>query len=105
MAEKPIVPMIVLSKDLKKSLRLGKMSDVVQGNTYYWQPEMGGLGKIAQNKVDFTPHKSSREKRVYRSFFSWLINEGRMHVVETKEVKKDKNDRTKHIQEGKGLFG
>ena len=106
MASNSIVPMVVLSKDLKASFRPGTMLDVVQGKIYYWQPEMGGLGKVAEGKVDFKHHKTPLDKRVYRSFFSWLIKDGRMHVVKeiVKTEIKTNGKQKENISEGKGLF-
>ena len=101
MAHKPIVPMVKLSKELKASLRLGTMKDVVNGQKYYWTPEMSGLGEIAENVVDFKYHKTSKDVRLYRSFFEWLIKDGRMHVIKTK---KKENERKEDISKGKSLF-
>ncbi len=108
MSEKKIVQTVKLTNALRSSLRLATIKDVFQGNVYYWTPEMGGLGDIAKNEVDFKYHKSDKDIRLYMNFFKWLIKDGRMHVIKEVNVKKQQKDskdgRKEDISQGTSLF-
>ena len=100
MADRPIIPMVKISKDLRASLRPALMKDFTNSKEYYWEPEMGGLGSLAKDEVKFANHKGDVDRRKYISFFEWLVKGNRVYVVKEK-----KDERKEDISKGTSLFG